>query len=599
MNSSHRLAVIALSALAALGRSEEPLRMDLRSTFMGPGAGTEAVTVTLTNDGPAVHGALRVLGAQDASVYPVALRPGERRRILTLNQAEPWATLRFVLDTDRGRIVEPLASNPTPIGETFDNGRRVVRNQVALIGLPRGGLDFERDLPATGRYNELAAYVLPKAAPDRAAAYQAYTAVVLGPQAVAISDATVRSLKEYALAGGKLVFVGGAGPSPLDDSRWADLLPGQGWEERRVSDAPLKGEATVRVPRALAPGASKTAGEPYETTRGYGLGRVVVFGDSPFDLPRASWSREGGPLSRAISRTDGKQYANAYLEHSGVSDDGESGVADDPFRAKLPPTAVVFGILAAYFVAVVPASFLVLRKLKRGELAWVTAPLLSLGFAALLFRSAQSLYAAALSTASQGLVVLQEGRPEGMFFGTSQMFFPKGGTYDLRLENVDRLAPVQQVDYGSDALAGFDPVDDGQVRVPRLQTDNLAFREMAYAQRLPHADWFRIDPVDARRTVVENRSPYAFRGALYTGLRRSARVELAPGERKTVDVGTFQYPIGSPKIGPRRPVRPGFSDADDRIALMGGIEGFRPGPQIGQAVRSEVSVLVFAQEAAR
>jgi len=282
---------------------------------------------------------------------------------------------------------------------------------------------------------------------------------------------------------------------------------------------------------------------------------------------------------------------------------GPQPANEDPFSTTLPPTSSVFGLLALYFVLVVPVSFLVLRKLKKGELAWLTAPLLSLGFAGLLFKSAQSLYAAALSTASQGVVVLQEGSPEALFFGTSQMFFPRGGTYDLGLRGVDSMSAVNSTqDYysgRSNALAGFNPVDVGEIKAPSLEANNLAFREVSYVQRVPEAHWFSIERSDPKHFRVENLSPYPFAGSLVNGTWASPAFTLNPGAAKTIEVGAGSTVAQGTSLSASDPRN--FTRWNGRVALQGTISGFRPGPQVGQEVkgRSGTEIVAFAQETVR
>ena len=118
-------------------------------------------------------------------------------------------------------------------------------------------------------------------------------------------------------------------------------------------------------------------------------------------------------------------------------------VTADPFNTKLPPTTKVLWILCTYFVVIIPINFLLLKKLKRGEWAWFTAPVISLSFAGAFFAAASDLYSAKLSTATQGLLVATAHTPETLFFGKSQLFFPRGGEYDLKLQNLDSLGAGQ------------------------------------------------------------------------------------------------------------------------------------------------------------
>lgn len=618
MKPNRPFALLAVCAAATAAHADDTLRIDAQPLFSGMGADNRSMAVTLENDGPDARGMLRVIGSGNSISYPVDLPQGSRKRIVAVNNDTSWGSIRLVLDTDRGAAYQTVYGG----NETYQYS-----GSALMIGGTEGDLDFLEQKEKEGRLTLQAhdLYVSPEDAPDRAVPYAPYSAVVLGPESVALRDATVAALKDYALGGGTLVFLGGQDANILGDARWADVLPGKDWRPKNVSphsalatmagidvDAPF----TVVEPGSVAPGTGDVTGSdssPLVRQRGLGLGRVVVLGYSPLDAPLRNWDGRLHAFAPLV-RNGVSMRANGYVAHylnqglngdhgvsygsADASNDTSSSGSVDPFSTRLPSTESVAGMLALYFVLVVPVSFLVLRKMKRGELAWVTAPLLSLGFAGALFRSAEGLYAAKLSTAAQGVVVVQEGQPRAMFFGTSQMFFPHSGSYDLGLQDVDGLTTVRSQDsYGSSALAGFDPVDDGkEVKVPSLEANNLAFREMSYSQRIPNGDWFRFDAVDGDHVRVENRSPYRFEGSVAARSRDSILFDLMPGKSTVVKLNAT--PARSTNVIPSITDPHSFTDKDGRLALSGRIHGFRPGPQIGRPVQSQsgVDVIAFAQE---
>lgn len=630
MNPIRRLTVPLLALAAASTWAADPIRIDAQPTFSGPMADTTSVTVSIENDGPDARGVLSVSGDAGTTQYPVELPRGSRKKVLTL-PGVGYGELRFQLDTDRGSVARTM---PSVIMGDATGGT------VALIGDDSGGLAFLRRQTLDEKRAVAArdAYAEAESAPGRPIAYKGYNAVVLGPGAERMGDETVAALKDYALGGGTLIFLGGASAPILEDRRWASALPGREWRPVTLASSPALGRIggvtvstpfTVLAPGKLASGASarKEGQVPLESERGFGLGRVVVLGYSPLEAPLNAWDGRTRALSRFIRTGEtmrARQFVNTYLNSSSsegynsyspgvvrtmVAGPGTyarspyaSSVSEDPFSMQLPPTGTVFGILAGYFILVVPVSFLILRKLKRGELAWITAPVLSLGFAGVLFTSAQGLYSAALSTASQGVLVLQQGSPDAMFYGTSQVFFPRGGVYDLKLRNIDSMSSVQRNPYGyggSEALAGFNPVDVGEVVAPKLEANNLAFRELSYAQRVDDADWFRFERLADDQVRVENRSPYGFSGYLANGPFASKPVTLEPGARATVNLAEGDtIPEGSP-LSPQDPRI--FTRQSGRMALSGTLRGFRPGPQIGNEIkgRNGVNVIAFAQEKAR
>jgi hypothetical protein len=266
----------------------------------------------------------------------------------------------------------------------------------------------------------------------------------------------------------------------------------------------------------------------------------------------------------------------------------------------------VFTLLAAYFVVVIPLNFLVLKKLRRGELAWFTAPIISLGFAGAFFASAQDLYSAKMSSAAQGVIVGQQGLEEGLFVGTSQLFVPRSGTYDLKLEGVDSLGirPNNQPYYygrNDQHEAEFDPVDVGEIVVPRMQANNLAFREISFRQRVPVARWFSIEAKPEGnglvRCTLRNLGGFTLENAgVLIGDQETEVGTLLPGQTKELRIHLAQTPA---LPGSNTWTLPQFLNRYRGIALIGTIQGYRPGPQLGEQVKERTSVrlTLIAKEA--
>jgi len=262
-------------------------------------------------------------------------------------------------------------------------------------------------------------------------------------------------------------------------------------------------------------------------------------------------------------------------------------------------------VLAAYFVCVVPINFLVLRKLKRGELAWITAPIISLAFAGMLFRSAGSLYKAGMSTVTSGVVVAQDGSPEAMFIGGTQMFVPRAGSYDLKLKNVDSLGfvPDQEPWRGGgmrsgDDSASFASIDDGEIEVPGMSTNNLTFRRLTYRQRVPISSWFHVQLSPAGETTarceVTNSSSFTLRNAqIDVGANSLPIGDLPPGKKLAMTVSLARD--GGTPANDQSDIHM-FTLNKSRVALTGQLDGFRPGPQIGESIpgRSEIDFAMFS-----
>jgi hypothetical protein len=621
------------------------LKLDMHPLFeTGHDAiGFQALVVDIKNDGPDAHGLLHISTSSFSMDYPVELPRGSEKQILTYPKSD-WGGVDAELETDQGH---EHARHETSAGIDPNTGT------VLLIGDNPGALAFLKQysanhvsapnnrvgLGAPPNLDSLAvqvydAYCTPAEAPPRPVGYASLRGVVLGTGSERLSDASVEALKLWTMSGGMLFFIGGASSPALTDPRWADSLPVSGFspvtlhrspELEKLGGEEIPGPFTTLQPSKIKSGTVRgERGSIISVSTTYGLGRITFLSFNPFEGPLNRWGGRGQAIEKLL-RISAYSPASAVLsnyvtdpvDEMGASrypiptpttagsgfmvpgDPSDNGAAD-PFNTKLPPVTTVFGILTGYFILVVPINFFVLKKLKRGELAWFTAPVISLGAAAILFTSARGLYSAQMSTASQGVVVLRNGTPDGMFFGKTQMFLPQGGSYDLKMHGVDTLGmqsqnPQYYGDREDDQTIDLNPIDVGEIQVPDMRANNLAFREIRYQQKLNAGDWIELQPSKSDgvvRCTVTNRSPYTLRDAHFVFDRRSAPIaKLEPGESKQVSVSlrSSQQKVQG-------------SDDDfflsDVPSVQGVISGLKPGPQIGSEVedRTSIKVIAFANQ---
>ncbi|AIE83925.1 hypothetical protein [Fimbriimonas ginsengisoli] len=633
------LAALALSATAAFGA--DPLSISVTPALEGfsPSAGTVPVAVNLRNDGPNARGVLRVSGGAGFQMdYPIELPRGSVKRLITYPTME-YGSVRFLLDTDQGRQLKEY--NPGGYGNEGGRAAVMISDTPGELSFIKGEDKSSVPAPVTpyGGNNQNSiqdAYTVPGLAPNRPVGYANVATVFLGSGSERLNDEQVQALKLYALAGGTLVFVGGASSPILGDARWRDILPAREFRVVTLNDsnalASLGGEAappvsvTTGVP---TPGAIVRweGGTLLTAERGLGIGKVIYLAFNPFEPPLNRWDGRRSAVTKSVRVLDSLR-ASAFLQQYGGQNGNRSGVyggstayvsatmlpssghvtmpAQDPFSTKLPPAEKVFTLLGAYFVVVVPLNFLILKKLKRGELAWFTAPLISLGFAGAFFASAQDLYSARMSSASQGILIAQQGMEEGLFVGASQMFVPRSGTYDLKLNGVDSLGILNtnQPYYGyggrQEHDSEFDPVDVGQIIVPRMQANNLSFREIDYRQRVPVGRWFSLETKRSGSNltcVVRNTGTYRLENAAIQVADQETEVgTIEPGQTREIKVRIADVP---PVASTDNYSLPQFLTRNRGTALIGSIRGFRPGPQLGEEVagRTSVRLALIAKEA--
>lgn len=287
----------------------------------------------------------------------------------------------------------------------------------------------------------------------------------------------------------------------------------------------------------------------------------------------------------------------------GPSTSGSSGwsfpgqESNNPFTLQLPETSKVAWTLIAYFVVVIPINFLVLRKLKRLELAWFTSPVISLAFAAILFQTASSLYSAKLSTASTGVIVAQSGEPTASFLGSTQLFFPNAGFYDLKTSGIDVIdassavdSPSRQNYYPTGELSlDLKPVDTGEIQFPNLTARNLEFQQFAYRQSTQATAKIRCSISKTRagyKYQIDNYSPYRLEEVelILRGIRYDVK-DLEPGQSVSKDISGARL---SGKINEGSLDQITVNDGSGILTAK--VSGFRPGPQIGTELKTGAGV---------
>lgn len=582
---------LGLILVAAIG-SSQGLSIHASPAFEGMSpSGTTPMVVEIQNLGSDSVGEVDVTSQDVETVYPVELPAGSRKILFTYPNVN-YDPVDFTLTTNRGsKHVTYQPENSSYNTVTY-----------LLIGDASGDLGFLRKPQRNSNGQVEVGSVKPESTPDRALGFSSINVIVLGSGAERLTDASVAALKLWALSGGTLVFVGGASAPLLNDPRWADTLPAQGFRTvnlphskllAKLGGSPLPAFTVTTGSPALSAQSQTEDGALLIARRPVGIGQAVYLAFNPFDHPFTEWAGRGTALRQILQSGDGQARQRYLSQFTAERTDAlasaspSSSVDRDPFSAKLPPASDISWILVLYFIAVVPVNFLVLKRLGRGEWAWFTAPIISLLFAGILFSRAQSLYEAKMSTATRGLLIFQEGYDRGIFLGSTQLFIPRGGLYDLRLSNVDRLGATELDRYNQFSPGGTESgdvqtVDDGEIHVPQLRANNLAFKQISYRQLVDAADPFSITAEGNGTYRVKNNGPYdaANLSLIVDGTRRSVGA-LAPG-KSTVVAGAGRTISGDMTL--ESVLRP------NAVALAGTLTGFRPGPQIGTevATRSDI-----------
>jgi hypothetical protein len=533
----------------------------------------------------------------------------------------PDPPVQVRLETNRGKVVLNW-TNTDP--KSYPSARQIFtfidkQDQYGYLGDPSKQIE--------GIYGESTPVA------TRSAAYGRLYAVVLGSGVSRLSDEAIAALKEYALGGGRLVFIGGSDPQAASDPRWKDLCPVTSLRKNTLSTCTIslpgfsqtlsghvpvaEGDLANGAYWLSKPGSGKDA-IVEAACKPYGAGSATFIGISPFDSPLTADTDLNKIMLTLIDAYDGQSVRDQLLSQAGQTPPtyGRNGEPrfersssvpldhDDPFSVTLPSSEMVATILLIYIILVAPVNLLLLKKLGKSQAAWLTAPVLCLAFAAVFFHFAGSLYSATLSKKVNGVIVVDSQSPTGLVFANSQLFFPKSGSYNLNLSGVEFASNDDRRDWSRSEGGPFNTGDtlneddQGNISIPSLESTNLGFHQIDFSGRVS-GPWLTANAqlTDNKLTgSVTNQSKYPLKDAVICahGMAFPLGV-IKAGETKLLN--EEGHALGSSGANLSNTVRAENMDisakalSQDRLVLTGTLDGFSAGPQIGSAVRGSALTL--------
>ena len=277
----------------------------------------------------------------------------------------------------------------------------------------------------------------------------------------------------------------------------------------------------------------------------------------------------------------------------------------DPFQLALPPSTAVASSFIIYFILVVPVTYLILKRMKRLELAWITSPIISIAFAFAFYFLTASLYQSGMSRRTFGVIVAAAGQKDAQFQGDTEIFFPRGGNYPIEVANAESLeSSAETVGYPSfSGLSGRAPtletVDEGTVTAPDYSVTNLAFRRLYF--NAPIADFGAVDAQISQATdgtatgTLRNGTSEALHDCVIAlpGNHSLLLGDLQPGQSVALGKNTRVNLIGTEFVQGEllRSVR--NSASRPAAYLVANVTGAGLGPQFGKYVGGDRSVTAF------
>jgi len=457
-------------------------------------------------------------------VYPASGTRSLDIRLLAEGRLIAQSDLPMISLSTNDRLVGVAAANPTPFNliRTPSGQAGATRAEIALMAV--------------------------ETLPDRAAAYESLDALILDDlDTGAMTGGQRQALATWVAAGGRLL-VGGGPNWQKTTAGLGELLP---LEVRGTEQVPNldamgsyvgagpgpQGEATLAIgsPIIGSQVLIEQAGLPLVATRRFGLGQVTFLAADPTLAPLEDWPDMAYLYSALLF---GGQGAPASIRD--VQDSLAAGAVSMFPGLALPPIGAVCGFLVLYTFALGPLHYIVLRRAKRRELAWITIPALVLLF------SGAALAFGFLSRGSRpmlnrlAVVFVPVGAERASVTGLLGAFSPSRRTLEMQFPPGLLARP----------LAGGYPLTDGDWVLrqaedgsssTRMQFETASVRGVVVqgdiaAPELAHSLVIRADGnwlmVEGQITAIGLRLEDA---AVLTPYREVPLGDLDPGELRQVD----------------------------------------------------------------
>lgn len=533
---------LAFGPAAPLASAAGPITMDAKVLLQGHArvGSWMAIQIELSNSGPAVKGELRLAGGASGHTrfsVPVDLPTTARQAYLL--HAQPPSFGRSVK-------VELVSGDKTVA--SADVGYLVHDAGQLVVGIlaekPEGVI---RELNLGAGSNGLAPAIVSLGVadlPDRLEAWGTLDRLVWQDvDSSSLTPGQLAALRGWIAGGGRLVIVGGTAGIGTLSGFPDDLLP---YRPSATIDVAASTLTSLVGPPPAGAGdvpayAGTLAGGQVLATSGdrviaadldYGAGSVTVIG---FD-PTTSWlasSHDVDTLWRRFlpQRTTGGPVV--------TSDDSQIvGAVSQLSSLALPPIGGLIILLGGYILLIGPLNYLVLKRLDRRELAWLTMPALIVLFAVAAYGFGTALRGTDVILNEVAVVRGAPGATEGAAQVYVGVYSPSRTSYNLQFPGSALLAAPLSGEFSGNG----DPTVLDLVQADPALVRNL---EVGFSSQ-------RTVRADSAASVPLVQAKLSFKDGLISGtITNGSKVTL---EAVAVVLGSSVAVVGDMPAGASRPV---------------------------------------------
>lgn len=522
------------------------------------------VQVSATNSGPAIEGKLQIttgsLATGDRLIYqsPISL-PTQSNKRITLYIYLP----RFV----RNLTVELLDATGVTVATAASSTLLQKPLDAVLYGVVSsepGKLEFlER---VTGRRSEAAvAFLDITSLPETPTAWNALDVLIFNDVDTGQLTANQQqALRAWLHSGGQLVVTGGPGWQKTT-ATLADLLPVTISGSETVADLPVLRQAAGQPFRDAGPYLVTTSslsrgellyhqdGLPLLARHSQGRGHIYFLALDPRLAPLLDWNGREAIWTDIVGSIPLWPYGTAGFQNSRAAGTAVATIAG----LALPSAFQLFAFLCFYILAIGPVNYLILKRLKRREMAWVSIPAIVLLFSGMTYVISFQIKGNNIILNEMSLAYGQALLPGSADGGEENqirvqslvgLYSPHRSTFDLVFPAETMARPFNR-DFG--ILAGSGTLNaivrDNEVTLERVQVDVGAVETFVVDSYQPTPSitgqaTLELDGSDIRlEATIQNDSGVTLENAsLLLSSRAISLGNIPPGGRQTISevIGT-------------------------------------------------------------
>ncbi len=306
--------------------------------------------------------------------------------------------------------------------------------------------------------------------PDRPAAYEGIDVLVVSGL---VPDSTnpnvLRAISAWVASGGTLVVSTGPDYRAYKNAFYDELLPVKVQGAANVDGLPglaqfghtaFPAGAAAVTQSAIKPGTGQSvvveSGMPTMAVRQYGAGRVVFLAFDYRTSPFADWNGKTefwksivkGSSGKPIVPTETRFAGEGYYSYGGSSYGGQDesaafkNVVSQTPSVKTPSVNTIGLFLLAYLIVLVPANYIVLRRRRRLELAWLTTPAIVILFTIGAYAIGYTMKGGSLRLCEATVIEASAGARYGRAVTDASLFSPARRSYDVAIADPSAISQM-------------------------------------------------------------------------------------------------------------------------------------------------------------